>query len=91
MAQKQSDITVFFLQHTRSIRPVWLLEELGVPYRIETAEFKQEPAERQAFHEKSGSPMGRYPSIRDGDLIVHESGAITQYVALHTQLIFSLL
>jgi glutathione S-transferase len=87
MSQKQPDITVFFIQHTRSIRPVWLLEELGVPYKIETADFSKgpTPAEKQAFKDKSGSPMGRYPCIRDGDLVVHESGAITQCTAFMTR------
>jgi glutathione S-transferase len=79
MAQKQPDITVYYLQSTRSIRPVWLLEELGVPYKLEVAPYKQEPAERQAFNELSASPMGKYPSIRDGELIMHESGAILEY------------
>jgi hypothetical protein len=80
MAQKQPDITIYYLQSTRAIRPVWLLEELGVPYKLEVAPYKQEPEARRAFNAKSGSPMGKYPSIRDGDLIVHESGAIIEYV-----------
>lgn len=78
MAQAQPQITVYFLQASRSIRPVWLLEELNVPYQLEFADRQNQKAP-QEFKDKSGNPLGKFPSIRDKDLVVHESGAITEY------------
>jgi glutathione S-transferase len=78
MLSKQPDITVFFLPRSRTIRTVWLLEELGVPYKLEIAPDGQDAAALQAFHERTRSPMARYPTLHDGDLVLHESGAITE-------------
>jgi glutathione S-transferase len=81
MAAKQPDITVFYLESSRAIRPVWLLEALGVPYALEITGRDAQGKIPQAFVEKSGSPTGMFPVIRDGSLVVYESGAITEYVA----------
>ncbi len=60
----------------RSVRIYWLLEELGIPYQLETIEFGklQSPAYRRTH------PMGKVPAIRDGDLTMFESGAILEYI-----------
>lgn len=75
------DITVFFLQASRCIRTVWLLEELNTPYEIDFADRVNQRAP-QDFKDRSGNPLGKFPTIRDGDLVVTESGAITEYVRL---------
>lgn len=72
-------ITVYFLQASRSIRTVWLLEELELPYQIEFANRENQKAP-QAFKDKSGNPLGKFPTLVDGDLTVYESGAITDYI-----------
>jgi len=72
-------ITVFFLQASRSIRTVWLLEELGIPYETEFANRENQKAP-QDFKEKAGNPLGKFPTIKDGELTIFESGAITEYV-----------
>ena len=74
-------ITVFFLQASRCIRTVWLLEELGLPYEIEFADRENQKAP-QPFKEKSGNPLGKFPTLTDGELTIFESGAITEYVLL---------
>jgi glutathione S-transferase len=71
-------ITVCHLSISRSERIVWLLEELGVPYRLEW--FQREsngaaPASLREIH-----PLGKAPVIRDGDLVLAESGAIVDYI-----------
>lgn len=78
---QQPDITVYFLQASRSIRTVWLLEELNLPYKLEFADRQNQKAP-QEFKDASGNPLGKFPSIKDGDLTVHESGAITECVLL---------
>jgi len=71
-------ITVYHLASSRSERIVWLLEELGLQYRLEI--FPREangaaPAAMKEIH-----PLGRAPIIRDGDIVLAESGAIVNYI-----------
>ena len=72
-------ITVYFLQASRSIRTVWLLELLQLPYALEFADRTNQKAPPE-FKQRCGNPLGKLPSIRDGDLVVYESGAITEYL-----------
>lgn len=72
-------IVVHHLNRSRSQRVVWLLEELGVEYRIRS--YKRDPQtnlappDLQAIH-----PLGKSPVISDGDRVIFESGAIIDYV-----------
>ena len=76
-AQSIPHITVYFLQASRSIRVVWLLEELGVPYNLEFADRVNQKAP-QPFKDASGNPLGKFPTLKDGDLVVWESGNIVE-------------
>jgi glutathione S-transferase len=54
----------------------WLLEELGLPYRLETHRFPDlRRPEYLALH-----PLGKVPVLVDGDLVLYESGAILQHL-----------
>jgi glutathione S-transferase len=72
-------IVVHHLNNSRSQRIVWLLEELGTPYRIEPykrdAKTNLAPPELGRVH-----PLGKAPVIEDGELVLAESGAITEYL-----------
>ena len=72
-------IVVHHLNNSRSQRIVWLLEELGVPYQLESyrrdAKTNLAPPELRSVH-----PLGKSPVIRDGDLVLAESGAIVEYL-----------
>ena len=72
-------ITVHHLNHSRSQRILWLLEELGLPYDIQRYERDRQtmlaPASLRAVH-----PLGKSPVISDGDLTLAESGAIIDYL-----------
>ena len=81
MMSSKPSITVFFLQASRSIRTVWLLEELGVPYEVKFADRVKQKAP-QEFKDAAGNPMGKFPTIQDGELTLYESGAITEYASL---------
>ena len=64
--------------NTRSGRIIWLLEELGLPYELNTIEFSNaalKSAEHRARH-----PLGRIPVLEDGDVKIFESGAIVEYI-----------
>ena len=75
-------LVVHHLNQSRSQRILWLLEELGVPYEIKhyarDAVTRLAPPELIAVHS-----LGKSPVITDGDLTVHESGAIIDYLVRH--------
>ncbi|GAB4035207.1 MAG: glutathione S-transferase [Rubrivivax sp.] len=72
-------ITVHHLEHSRSQRVLWLLEELGLPYEVKRyardAKTMLAPAELRAVH-----PLGKSPVVTDGEVVVAESGAIVEYL-----------
>jgi glutathione S-transferase len=71
-------ITLYHSPRTRSVRVLWLLEELGVPYELQVVQFTAE-ALRSAQHLQV-HPLGKVPAIRDGDLTMFESGAILEFI-----------
>jgi glutathione S-transferase len=64
--------------NSRSVRAVWLFEELGLPYDLELYKLG-DPAMRAPEYLKK-HPMGRVPAVEDGDVTIFESGAIVEYV-----------
>ena len=72
-------ITLHHLESSRSLRIIWLMEELGVAYEIERYERDEKtslaPLDLLKIH-----PLGKSPVISDGDLVVAESGAIIEYL-----------
>ncbi|MBC7166579.1 glutathione S-transferase [Phenylobacterium sp.] len=72
-------IVVHHLNDSRSQRILWLLEELGASYEIRSyardAQTRLAPPELKAVH-----PLGKSPVVTDGEMTVHESGAIIDYL-----------
>lgn len=72
-------ITVHHLEHSRSQRILWLLEELGVDYQVKRyardARTRLAPPELKQVH-----PLGKSPVITDGEHTIAESGAIVEYL-----------
>ncbi|MDO9182436.1 MAG: glutathione S-transferase family protein [Bacteriovorax sp.] len=63
----------------RSDRVRWLLEEMNVPY---TDQFlNKDKGEMNSPDYRSLNPMGRVPTIVDGDIVLNESAAICIYLA----------
>ena len=72
-------IIVHHLLDSRSNRILWLLEELGVPYRVEV--YARDPKTRLAPPDlKKIHPLGKSPVIEDGEVVLAESGPIIQYL-----------
>ncbi len=72
-------ITVHHLNHSRSQRILWLLEELGLEYEIKR--YERDPKTNLAPPElKAVNPLGKSPVIEDGALVLNESGAIVDYL-----------
>ncbi len=72
-------IVVHHLDHSRSQRILWMLEELEIPYRIQQYQRDSKsllaPAALKEVH-----PLGKAPVIVDGELTLAESGAIIEYL-----------
>jgi glutathione S-transferase len=71
-------IKLYHSPRSRSVRIYWLLEELGLPYELEVVPFVPPLPPARPFAQRS--PSGKVPTIRDGDLVMFESGAILEYV-----------
>jgi glutathione S-transferase len=71
-------ITLYHSPRSRSVRIVWLLEELHLPYHLETIAFRLPVPPAKPFAQQT--PFGKVPTLRDGDLTMFESGAILEYV-----------
>jgi glutathione S-transferase len=74
-------LTLHHLLTSRSSRIIWLLEALGTPYNLVTHKRDQNmraQADLAAIH-----PLGKAPTIVDGDLVLVESSAILRYISEH--------
>jgi len=71
-------ITVYHLTISRSERVVWLMEELGLEYRMEVHPREGSGAAPEAM--RAIHALGKAPIIRDGDTVLAESGAIVEYI-----------
>ncbi len=72
-------ITVHHLEHSRSQRILWLLEEMGVDYEIK--HYKRDPETRLAPPElEKLHPLGKSPIVTDENVTLAESGAIIEYL-----------
>jgi glutathione S-transferase len=75
-------ITLYHCISARSFRPLWLLEELGLPYSLKMLPFPPRALAREFLQE---NPLGTVPLLVDGDTRMTESAAMCQYLAaLHS-------
>jgi glutathione S-transferase len=70
-------ITLYHCVSARSFRPLWMLEELGLPYRLEMLPFPPRVAARSYLEV---NPLGTIPLLLDGDTRMTESAAICHYL-----------
>jgi glutathione S-transferase len=71
-------ITLYHCVSARSFRPLWLLEELGLPYDLRMLPFPPRALARPFLQE---NPLGTVPLLVDGETRMTESAAICQYLA----------
>lgn len=71
-------ITLYGVPRSRTMRPLWMLEELGVPYENVKTSFIGESRTPEFLRL---NPNGHIPVLRDGDLVLWESMAINLYLA----------
>lgn len=72
-------IKIHHLEHSRSQRILWLMEECSIPYEIvhykRDAETMLAPDSLKQVH-----PLGKSPVLEEDSIIVAETGAIIEYV-----------
>ena len=70
-------IVLYHCISARSFRPLWTLEELGLPYELVMLPF---PPRAKARSYLEANPLGTIPLMVDGDSRMTESAAICQYL-----------
>ena len=71
-------ITLYHCVSARSFRPLWLLEELGLPYTLHMLPFPPRALARTYLEE---NPLGTVPLLVEGPTRMTESAAICEYLA----------
>ena len=76
-------LTLHHAPNSRAGRIVWLLEELGLEYKLNRMDFH--PRDLKSDAHRARHPLGRVPVLDDADIRLFESGAIVEYlVARHS-------
>jgi glutathione S-transferase len=70
-------ITLYHCMSARSFRPLWVLEELGLPYELVMLPFPPRVLSRSYL---DTNPLGTVPLLLDGDTRMTESAAICEYL-----------
>jgi glutathione S-transferase len=70
-------LTLYHCHNARSFRPLWTLEEMGLPYELKMLPF---PPREQAPDYLAVNPLGTVPAFFDGEMRMTESSAICQYL-----------
>jgi len=69
---------LYHCPNSRSVRIVWLLEELGLDYDLEVFALGDKAMRTPEYLKIH--PGGRVPALEDGDVTLYESGAIVEYL-----------
>lgn len=72
-------IQIYGIASSRALRPLWLLEEIGMEYEHIPLDFRGDDLNTDEY--QAMNPNGRIPTMVDDDLILFESMAINLYLA----------
>ena len=70
-------ITVWGGQISRSVRVAWVLEEMGLPYRVRQVDMLAAERDREFL---AVNPADYIPALQDGEVVMVESIAIMEYL-----------
>ncbi len=73
-----SKLTLYHCKGSRSLRPLWMLEELGLDHELHTLPFPPRVLKKDYL---AINPLGTIPCFFDGELRMTESPAICHYLA----------
>ena len=71
-------IRIYHVPGTRSVRVIWLCDELGIPCEVVPIDFS--PDYRNSLEWRALSPTGKVPAMADGEMTMFESGAMVLYI-----------
>jgi glutathione S-transferase len=77
-----SKVNAVALGHTRDLRVLWTLSEMGLPYEIVGMDHPNHDLDSPSY--RALNPFGQIPVIDDDGVVVTESGAILIYLARKT-------
>jgi glutathione S-transferase len=72
-------ITLYHCEAARSFRPLWMLEEMGLPYELKMLPF---PPRVFAKEYLAINPLGTIPYLIDGETRMTESSGICHYLGI---------
>jgi glutathione S-transferase len=70
---------LFYYPGNASLAPHFILEELGVPFQLRLVDRAQNAQKDVTYLERN--PMGRIPTLVDGELVYYESPANCLHLA----------
>ena len=73
-----AELVLWHVPLSRSIRALWLLHEIGCDFRLNTLDFFDGSMRQPPY--AGIHPAGRVPALQDGEVTLHESGAITEWL-----------
>lgn len=74
-------ITLYHASKSRSSRFIWLLEEIGEPYTIETVALRGREGQTPDPAYRAIHPHGKVPAIQHDGVTIFESAAIALYLS----------
>jgi glutathione S-transferase len=72
-------LTLYYHPYSRAAGSLWALEEAGVPYELKVVDILKGAQKQPAL--LALNPMGKLPTLVDGDVVVTEAAAIALYLA----------
>ena len=73
-----AEITLSHVPMSRSVRVMWLLEELGLEYDLQTLSLFDGSMRKPPYD--TIHPVGRVPALQIDGMVLHESGAMIEYL-----------
>lgn len=74
-------ITLHHLSNAKSMRILWLLEELGLEYKL--VQYQRDPLTHRAPPElRNAHPLGKAPTVEIDGHVMAESGAVVDYILM---------
>lgn len=74
-----ADLTLYYAPQSRSMTALWLLEEIGEPYKLEVLNFDDGSMRTPEY--LAINPMGKVPAVKYGGTVVTEAAAICTFLA----------
>ena len=78
-SNKESSMKHYFHPMSRAVTTNWMLQELDVPFEEVIVDFIQGDNLKPEF--LAMNPMGKLPTLTDGDVVITEAAAICAYLA----------